>query len=282
MRRLLRLVLLLALALPACSGPDADDPTPAPTVPGTGGQAGHPPPGHDDPSGGIPADADRFITGPILRGTVVRGADVRPLEGFTVREWGREGAAEQVTGEDGVFSVELSDEATPAVHVRKDGWVETVMLCTEDSRLYFRGEFKIEVFDTEDEAGISLEEFGQPADPTRGQVVFNFQPLGSGGGAEVELHAPGARGWFYDEEDRPQAGTRLPDPPGAGEVVFTGVPAGSWPATVRSPDPKRCLGPAEVPVIAGGYTRAYYFCQTEQEHEAARRDAEEKRQQTQQ
>ena len=282
------LVALAAVSLLGSCGPsdatgDGAGRAPAPLDEPEGDpQWGHSPPGHDDPKGGIPDDADRFVTGPVLRGTVVRGADVRPLEGFSVREWGGEEATVQVTGEDGVFAVELTDQASPAVHVRRSGWVETVMLCSEASRLYFRGEYKIEMFEAEEEAGIAVEEFGQPHDRTKGRVVFNFQPLGSGGGVQVELHAPGAKGWIYDEQDRPRAGTLLPDPPGPGEVVWTDVPPGTWPVTVRSEAPKVCVGPAEVPALADGYTRAYYFCQTEQDHEASRQDAEERRRAAQQ
>lgn len=221
--------------------------------------------GHGDPLLGIPDGAEEFVTGPRMRGTVVNGADVRPLEGFTLIEHGVAAPAPaQVTGEDGVFVVDLTDEATPAFHVTRHGWVPTIMLTSDQGRLYFKGEFKIEMFERADEEAAYLSETGEARDWSRARVVLNFQPLGSASRVRGELQAPGATAFQYDADDQPVAGGTFGDDPGIGEIVFPDVPPGEWPVLVTAPPGMDCRGPTTVPAEAGTYTRVYFFCRSDE------------------
>ncbi len=217
--------------------------------------------GHGDPLLGIPDGAEEFVTGPRMRGTVVNGADVRPLEGFTLIEHGVPSPAPaQVTGEDGVFLVELTDEATPAFGVTREGWVPTIMLTTDQGRLYFKGEFKIEMFERADEEAAYLEETGAARDWSQGRVVLNFQPMGSAAHVKGALQAPGVKPFRYDAEDNLLPGDTFGDDPLIGEIVFPDVPPGEWPVVITEPEGLDCRGPETAPVEAGTYTRVYYFC----------------------
>ena len=269
-------VMALALWLSACgsAAPDgpADPRDPAPPaasgheeVARGDGVAG----GHDEGGQALPDGAADFLTGGRIRGTVVDGADISPLVGFSVVEHGVQTPAPPiVTGADGVFLVELRDEATPALRVTREGWVPTVMLTSAEGRLYFGGEFKIEMFRSADEAAIDMEELGHARAPGTGQVLVNFQPLGSGGGARAVLQAPGVQAHRYDAADKLVPGDRLGEDPFAGEIVYPEVPPGTWPVVVTSPAGLDCRGPDVVPAEAGTYTRAYVYCRPPADWEA--------------
>jgi len=222
--------------------------------------------GHGDPLLGIPEGAEDYVTGPRMRGTVVAGADLRPLGGFSVVEHGVTAPNPPiVTAQDGVFLVDLTDEASPAFAVERDGWVRTIMLTSDQGRLYFKGEYKIEVFEVGDEDAASLEESGRPRDEATGRVVVNFQPLGSAGSVRVDLQAPGVEGFRYDGDDRLVPGATFDEDPLAGEVVYPDVAPGVWPVVVTAPPGMDCRGPSALPSEAGTYTRAYFFCRSTEE-----------------
>ncbi len=238
--------------------PDEQTPDPESTDPAA------PTLGHGDPLLGIPDGAEEFVTGPRMRGTVVNGADVRPLGGFTLIEHGVHAPnPAQVTGEDGVFLVDLTDEATPAFAVTREGWVPTIMLTSDQGRLYFKGEFKIEMFERADEEDAYLEETGATRDWSQGRVVLNFQPLGSATRVRGELQAPGVIAFRYNADDTLLAGDTFDEDPLIGEIVYPDVPPGEWPVVITAPDGLDCRGPTTVPVEAGTYTRVYFFCRSD-------------------
>jgi hypothetical protein len=250
-----------ALAMAACGRGAEPVAAPAPTAAQIPPLPGDPHAGHDGPDGDLPDGAEAFVTGPRIRGTVVDGADVSPLGGFTVVEHGVPSPAPpQLTAADGVFLVDLRNSEGPALSVRADGWVPTIMLTSNEGRLYFQGEYKIEMFRVADEEAATLEELGRPRAASLGRVVINFQPLGSAGGVRAELKAPGVKGYHYDADDALVAGAGFGEDPFAGEVVFPEVPPGRWPIVVTEPEGLDCRGPSEVPSEAGTYTRAYFYC----------------------
>ncbi len=244
-----RHLLWASLLLVACRSAPTAAPPPSPAAPLAA------PPG----AGAAPDPDDALYTlGPTLRGKAVRGVGLTGLPGATVRELG---GAPTTSGDGGRFALELADEGTIAVQVTAPGFVPTIQIATERSRPYFEGSFKIEMFDAEDERAVELEEFGAPQDPDKGRLVLNFQPYGSAGGVGARLDVPGAQGWVYDDQDRPVRADRLPDAPGPGEIVFRDLPPGPVTVTLSPPSDLLCPGPATVPIQAGVYTRAYYFCQ---------------------
>jgi hypothetical protein len=225
--------------------------------------------GHGDPLLGIPDGAEEFVTGPRLRGTIVNGEDISPLAGFTVVEHGVSNAAPPVvTARDGVFLVQLRDEATPAFKVTRDGWVPTIMLTSDQGRLYFKGEYKIEMFERADEDAAHLADMGTPRDWSLARVLINFQPMGFAGKVRAELGAPGVQAHHYDAEDKLLPGDTLEEDPLTGEIVYAEVPPGEWPVTVTTPAGLDCRGPATVPAEAGTYTRAYFFCRSVEDWKA--------------
>lgn len=212
--------------------------------------------GDNDP--GFPPDAHEYLDGPALRGTVRNGEGLAPMKGFTVGEY--EAGGDMSTGADGVFLVTLKNEALPAIHVRGEGFVPTIQISSEQSRLYFDGEYKIEVFGVEDEKAVLKEDFGVTWSDGMGQLVVNLQPMGSPKGVAVVLE-PTAPSWIYGPGDVPETGNKLPsDDSGAGEVVYPSLKPGSYAIEVTVPEGLTCSGPAAAPVVAGTYTRAYFFC----------------------
>lgn len=212
--------------------------------------------GDNDP--GFPPDAHEFVTGNILRGTVRKGEGLAPMKGFEVSEYGDK--APQTTGDDGVFKLELTNQKLPAIHVVGEGHVPTIQISSDKSRLYFDGEYKIEVFELEDEKEVLQSDFGVAWSDVRGQLVVNLQPMGSPKGVTVSID-PKGESWIYGPDDTPKKGSTLPkDDSGAGEVVYPSLEPGSYAITVTAPKELDCSGPAEVPVVAGTYTRAYFFC----------------------
>ena len=273
MRRSSLRLLLVALLLTGCRGADA--PPDAPGSPGTPNEQGPgEPPGDEVPDGELaappgvagsppPADADQYTLGPILRGKAVYDEDLKPLAGARVMEYGVDGAEPFVTKEDGRFELRLTHEGTPAVLVTKDGYIPSLQIATEESRPYFGGEFKIEMFDAAEERAIDTEEYGTPQDLSLGRVVLNFQPYGSSAGVKGEVLLEGAQGYYYDENDKPIRGELLPSPdPFAGEIVFRNLPPGEADVRITEPAGTLCKGPRHIPVPAGVSMRVYYFCQS--------------------
>ena len=207
---------------------------------------------------GFPADAAQFKSGPVLRGTIRHGEGLLPMDGATVSEVGSTGSVK--TGPDGVFKLNLKNEETPAILVHRDGFVDAIQVVSAKSRLYFDGEFKIEVFSRADEDAAETEDFGTGWNPKAGRVVFNFQPLGYPGGVKAVLDAPGAEAWVYDNQDKASRGDTIPADPGPGEIVFRNVEPGTWPVSVTVPAGQTCSGPSQVPVVADTNTRVYFFC----------------------
>ncbi|MEE2827914.1 MAG: hypothetical protein VX498_01895 [Myxococcota bacterium] len=277
----IRPVLALGVFLASCGDPQPPPPpdpqleeAPAPAaVAAPGGGEAHSAVGHQapegDPSTFAPADAADYARGPVIRGTVRHGEGLAELSGFTVQEFGVEGAEAVISGEKGGFKFTLKNEAMPAVLVQREGWIDTIQICSEASREYFEGEYKIEVFE-ESDTQIELEETGTPFDPSKGRVVLNFQPLGAPAGVLAELQAPDGKPWTYDAKDQQNPGNRIGTPPGIGEVVYSNVSPGTWPVRVEAPPPLECVGPERVPVVAATYTRAYYFCLTPEQRAAAK------------
>ena len=72
--------------------------------------------------------------------------------------------------------------------------------------------------------------------------------------------------------DRATEGDRIPDLPGSGEILVTGVPPGSWPVDVESPAGLVCDGPDRVPVRADTATRAYFLCRSPDKQLADRQE----------
>ncbi len=114
-------------------GPANNDGYDAPPGSGGGPGAGGPGGGEQGKDPGFPPDAHEYLTGPTLRGTVREGDELAPMKGFTVSEYGVD--APQITGEDGIFKVDLANEALPAIHVRGDGHVPTIQITSDKSRL---------------------------------------------------------------------------------------------------------------------------------------------------
>lgn len=254
----MRLALPLLLLLAGCSGPSTqvDKRSEGKVSEGSAAEAGAlaAPPG----AGGAPDPDDKLYTlGPVLRGKAVRGVGLKGLPGATVKEVGASTAL--VSGDGGRFSVDLADQQTVAVLVTAPGFVPTIQIATEQSRPYFEGSFKIEMFEEEDERSVEMEEFGSAQDPALGRLVLNFQPYGSAGGVRA---AAGEESWVYDSEDLPVRGALLPTPPGPGEIVFRNLPLGALPVRLETPEGVVCRGPSSVPIQAGVYTRSYYFCQS--------------------
>jgi len=209
-------------------------------------------------AGGAPDPEDKLYTlGPVLRGKAVRGVGLKGLPGAAVKEVGASAAI--VSGDGGRFSLTLEDQQRVAVMVTAPGFVPTIQIATELSRPYFEGSFKIEMFEREDERSVEMEEFGSVQDPSLGRLVLNFQPYGSAGGVKA---VAGGDAWVYDGSDRPVRGDRLPADPGPGEIVFRNLPPGTLPVTLQAPSGLVCRGPSVVPIVAGVYTRSYYFCQS--------------------
>jgi len=207
----------------------------------------------------LPRGADRYVTGSVVRGTVVDGDTGEGLEGFSVIEYGAGSEIEETTDRNGVFEIRIRDEGRPAIRVTRDGWVETIQVCSSDSRLSFRGEYRIEVYSTEAAAAAQREDTGSAPDPDKGRVLLSFQPQGVPAGVEAELDVR-ARSWVFDDEDKARRGKRVLDPPGPGEVMFTSVNPGDTVVTLTTPPELVCVGPSQVPVVAGAWTRAYYRC----------------------
>jgi hypothetical protein len=205
-----------------------------------------------------PKGSSEFVSGPKIKGTAVYGEGLAPLPGATVVEWDVPGAKPVVTGDDGVFVIELTHVERPALKVTKPGYLDTIQIATAESRLYFDGEFKIELFELADEQAVHEEDFGVPWDAGTARVVLNFQPLGSPYGVTGTIAA--GRPWTYDDDDRPHPGTTIPDYPGIGEIVWTEVPPGTYDVTVTPRDGIRCPGPSPVPALPQTSTRAYFFC----------------------
>ena len=207
----------------------------------------------------FPPDAADYLTGPKLRGTLRSGETGQVLAGCTVNEH-HEGAASVKTGADGVFLLTLMDEERPAVLARCDGHVPTLQVVDAQSRLYFDGEFKVEMFERADEDAAFLEDFGVARDPAEAMVMLNFQPQGVPSNVAAALDPPGGQGWVYGVEDKPTKGHELGSKPGMGEIVFPGLAPGDRAVQVTAPAPLECGGPATVPALADTITRAYYFC----------------------
>ena len=206
----------------------------------------------------FPADAAAYKTGPVLRGTIRFGEGLLPMPGARVRELS--GSETLTTGEDGVFTLQLTDEANPAVLVQKEGHVDALQIASAQSRLYFDGEFKIEVFSRADEEQAEREDFGEEWDRSTGRLLLNFQPLGYPAGVRAVLKAPTAEAWVYDANDRATRGSTIGAEPGPGEIVFRKVPPGTWPVEVTAPPGMTCSGPDRLPARADTNTRAYFFC----------------------
>ena len=281
MRTLLALIGLLLVI--GCGSSEPTNPLAGPGAPA--GPGGGPAAGPDGGPGGgpgsasdsaastiageLPPDADLFTSGPELRGTVVLGDESRgPISGAAVTEHGVAGAKSVVTAEDGVFQLTLSNQETPAVHVAVEGYVPTIQICTAASRLQFGGEFSIELFPREEEEALSLEEFGEAVDWSKGQLIVHLGDLAKPDGLKVALSAPGAKAWILGVDDLPLAGDTLVGD-ASREVVFTGVPPGSWELTVTPAVPPACQGPTTVPVAAGTYTLALFSCSEEDDPDAA-------------
>lgn len=255
------LLLGLALCAPGCVGGGTT----------TSGQTVPEPPKRD-PRASVPADAVDYAAGPRLRGTVWDAEKERPLSGVVVTELSAADPSAPATGEDGVFTVELGDTANPALLVRKEGWLDTIQVCSAASRRYFEGEFQVELFQAEDERRAIAEETGRAYDPGLGLVVLAFQPSGAPAGVTARLEAPDAAHWISDSMDRATEGDRIPDLPGSGEILVTGVPPGSWPVDVESPAGLVCDGPDRVPVRADTATRAYFLCRSPDKQLADRQE----------
>ncbi len=206
----------------------------------------------------FPEDAALYKTGPVLRGTIRHGEGLLPMEGARVREL--TGSQWATTGADGVFELTLKNEATPTILVQREGHIDAIQIASAMSRLYFDGEFKIEVFSRADEEEAEREDFGDGWDPTAGRILLNFQPLGYPPGVRAVLDAPGAQSWVYGEDDAVTRGDTIPAKPGPGEIVFRKVPPGTWPVTITAPKGMTCSGPDRLPAVADTNTRAYYFC----------------------
>lgn len=208
----------------------------------------------------LPADAADFLIGPALRGTLRDGETGEPIGDCTVSEHGADGASVR-TGADGVFLLSLKDERRPAVLAVCDGYVPTLQVADDQSRLYFDGEFKIEMFERAEEEAASMADFGRPWDPSKAVVWLNFQPQGLPVGVSGVLDAKGSPSWVYGIGDKPAKGTTFGSEPGVGEIVYPGVtPAASYGVTVTAEAPLECFGPDAIPALADTATRAYYFC----------------------
>ncbi len=236
------LVVVGTALLVGCGTKDGGAPGAAPPA-GDGYDAPVPPPeapegaskllggGDNDP--GFPPDAHEYLTGPALRGTVRNGEGLAPMKGFTVGEY--ETGKDLTTGKDGVFLVDLANEGLPAIHVRGDGFVPTIQISSDKSRLYFDGEYKIEVFSVADEKTVLKEDFGVDWSDKRGQLVVNLQPMGSPKGVKVAIE-PSAESWIYGKDDAVKKGDTLPKNDSyAGEVVYPSLDPGSYAITVSTP-----------------------------------------------
>lgn len=199
------------------------------------------------------------MLGPTLKGRVVNGNGLTPIQGARVSEVGTD-APSTTSDADGWFKLELRDEAVVSVLVQLDGFVDTIQISTEASRPYFEGEYWIELFDQADRQAAGRD-YGAPLAAENGDLVLNFQPYGSAVGVRGALDAPGVQAWVYDADDNPAPGDTFGEDPFAGEIRYWNVPAGRPAVTIEAPPGLACPGPATVPVIAGTSTRSYYFCQ---------------------
>ncbi len=243
------------LAGPGSVPASAEGPAPS-TSPAPGGptDAGAPPAGAADP---VSAD-DLCASGPELEGVVLAGDERDALAGVSVVEYGVEGAEPAVSGADGAFALTLTNEATPTVLVTHAGYVSTIQICAANAPLRQRGEFTIEVFDAAEERA-AASELGAPWDDSKAHVIVSVA-IEDPNGVQVTLDAEGAKAWTFSLDDTPAPGSTLSSAT-AKEVVFNGVPPGTWPLSVNAPDGVVCKAPEKVPAVANSYTQVLVGCE---------------------
>jgi hypothetical protein len=159
---------------------------------------------------------------------------------------------------DGWWKLNLRNERVVTVLVTHPGFIDTIQIATDQSRLYFRGEYWIELFPP---GGENFADETRPDEEPSGDVVLNFQPYGSARGVRAAVAIPGGEPWIFDAEDEPVRSDTFGPDPFVGEVAYEAVEPGRFGVTVTSPPGLECAGPSEIPVRKDTSTRSYYFCE---------------------